>query len=97
MGRPWVQADFGRASVRRCNCFRPHPSLKPQAFLRQLVRGVLPLGKGIVLDPFAGSGSTLAACEAVGYESVGVGRDRKYFDLATEAIAKLSKLALRSD
>jgi site-specific DNA-methyltransferase (adenine-specific) len=74
-----------------------HPSLKPQAFLRQLVRGVLPLGKGIVLDPFAGSGSTLAACEAVGYESVGVERDRKYFDLATEAIPKLSKLALKLD
>lgn len=72
-----------------------HPSLKPQAFLRQLVRGVLPLGKGIVLDPFAGSGSTLAACEAVGYESVGVERDRKYFDLATAAIPKLSNLAMK--
>ena len=74
-----------------------HPSLKPQAFLRQLVRGVLPLGKGVVLDPFAGSGSTLAACEAVGYESVGVERDRKYFDIATEAIPKLSKLAVKLD
>jgi DNA modification methylase len=72
-----------------------HPSLKPQAFLRQLVRGVLPLGKGVVLDPFAGAGSTLAACEAIGYESVGVERDRKYFDLALEAIPKLSKLALK--
>ena len=74
-----------------------HPSLKPQAFLRQLVRGVLPLGKGVVLDPFAGSGSTLAACEAIGYESAGVERDRKYFDLAIEAIPKLSKLALKPD
>ncbi len=74
-----------------------HPSLKPQAFLRQLVRGVLPLGKGVVLDPFAGSGSTLAACEAIGYESMGVERDRKYFDLATEAIPKLSKLAVKPD
>lgn len=74
-----------------------HPSLKPQAFLRQLVRGVLPLGKGVVLDPFAGSGSTLAACEAVGYESVGVERDRKYFDLAVDAIPKLAKLAVKPD
>lgn len=74
-----------------------HPSLKPQAFLRQLVRGVLPLGKGVVLDPFAGSGSTLAACEAIGYESVGVERDRKYFDLAIEAIPKLSKLAMNRE
>ena len=57
----------------------------------------MPLGKGIVLDPFAGSGSTLAACEAIGYESAGVERDRKYFDLATEAIPKLSRLALKAD
>lgn len=74
-----------------------HPSLKPQAFLRQLVRGVLPLGRGVVLDPFAGSGSTLAACEAVGYESVGIERDKKYFDLAVEAIPKLSKVAVKPD
>jgi len=69
-----------------------HPSLKPQAFLRKLVRGVLPLGRGVVLDPFAGSGSTLAAAEAVGYASVGIERDRAYFDLATAAIPKLAAL-----
>jgi site-specific DNA-methyltransferase (adenine-specific) len=67
----------------------PHPSLKPQAFLRLLVRGVLPLGEGIVLDSFAGSGSTLAAAEAVGYESIGLEKDTRYFDLATDAIPKL--------
>ena len=54
----------------------PHPSLKPQAFLRQLVRGVLPLGEGTVLDPFCGAGSTLAAAEAVGYASMGVEKRR---------------------
>lgn len=75
----------------------PHPSLKPQAFLRQLVRGVLPLGKGIVLDPFAGSGSTLAAAEAVAYESIGLERDSEYFDIASEAIPKLTKLKMRTD
>jgi DNA modification methylase len=68
----------------------PHPSLKPQAFLRALVRGVLPLGEGIVLDPFAGSGSTLAAAEAIGYESVGTEKDSRYFESATIAIPKLA-------
>jgi len=43
----------------------PHPSLKPQAFLRKIVRGVLPWGTGIVLDPFSGSGSTIAAAESL--------------------------------
>lgn len=68
----------------------PHPSLKPQAFLRHVVRGVLPRGEGRVLDPFAGTGSTLAACNAVGYASVGVERDRQYFSLAVKAIPKLT-------
>jgi DNA modification methylase len=75
----------------------PHPSLKPQAFLRQLVRGVLPLGKGIVFDPFAGSGSTLAASEAVGYESIGVEKDATYFDVAVKAIPMLAKLSSSGD
>ena len=75
----------------------PHPSLKPQAFLRQIVRAVLPLGTGIILDPFAGAGSTLAAAEAVGYESVGVEKDEQYFDLACKAIPRLMKVSLTAD
>ena len=67
-----------------------HPSLKPQSFMRQLVRAVLPLGIGRVVDTFAGSGSTLAAAEAVGYESAGVERDSTYFDAACEALPKLA-------
>jgi len=67
----------------------PHPSLKPQAFLRHLVRAVLPRGKGIVLDPFAGAGSTLAAAEAVGYKSIGTEKDKHFFTMACKAIPKL--------
>jgi site-specific DNA-methyltransferase (adenine-specific) len=74
-----------------------HPSLKPQDFMRRVVRGVLPLGEGIVLDPFAGSGSTLAAAEAVGYASLGVERDPAYFDLAAEAIPRLAGLKTAGD
>lgn len=72
----------------------PHPSLKPQAFLRRVVRGVLPLGEGTILDPFAGTGSTLAAAEAVGYRSIGIEKDRRYFELASEAIPKLIRFRL---
>ncbi|MFA5775890.1 MAG: DNA methyltransferase, partial [Ilumatobacteraceae bacterium] len=68
------------------------PSLKPQDFLRKLVRAVLPLGHGVVLDPFAGSGSTLAAAEAVGYESIGVEIDPHYIEVARRAISALRNL-----
>lgn len=74
----------------------PHPSLKPQAFLRQIVRASLPLGEGVVLDPFAGSGSTLAAAEAVGYASIGVEMDQKFAALAEKAIPALSRMSLAS-
>jgi site-specific DNA-methyltransferase (adenine-specific) len=74
-----------------------HPSLKPQAFLRKVVRGVLPLGRGVVLDPFAGSASTLAAAEAVGYDSIGIERDESYFSLAREALPRLAGLRVVGD
>jgi len=70
----------------------PHPSLKPQAFMRKVVRAVLPLGEGTVLDPFAGAGSTLAAAEAVGYRSIGIEKDARYFDAARDALPKLMAL-----
>jgi DNA modification methylase len=70
----------------------PHPSLKPQDFLRKVVRAALPLGAGVVLDPFAGSGSTLAAAEAVSYASVGIEKDPAYFKMAEKAIPALASL-----
>lgn len=70
----------------------PHPSLKPQLFMRQIVRASLPLGKGIVLDPFMGGGSTIAAAEAVGYESIGIEHDPAFFEMATAGISRLAAL-----
>lgn len=93
--RPSPAKPFGdviRSSPTRAEerALAPHPSLKPQKFLRQVVRGVLPLGEGVVLDPFCGSGSTLAASEAVGYRSIGIEKDPCYFELACQAIPRLA-------
>ena len=74
----------------------PHPSLKPQAFLRQLVRASLPLEEGVILDPFAGSGSTLAAASHFGFRSVGVEHDPAYVKLATTAISALEAVTCPS-
>ncbi len=78
----------------------PHPSLKPQPFVRQLVRAVLPLGRGTLLDPFMGSGSTIAAAMACGLRSVGIESNRDYYDMAVRAIPLLASLTaeeLRAD
>lgn len=73
----------------------PHPSVKPQAFLRQLVQAVLPVGEGTVFDSFAGCATTLAACEALGVSGVGTEIDPHYYELATSAIPRLATLATR--
>ena len=95
--RPSKERPFGdviRSHPTRAGerALAPHPSLKPQSFLRQVVRGALPLGEGIVLDPFAGSGSTLAAAEAVGYSSIGIEIDPQYVEVAKSAIRLLARL-----
>lgn len=69
-----------------------HPSLKPQAFMRQLVMASLPLGKGVILDPFMGAGSTIAAATAMGLKSVGIEIDPELHAMAVRAIPKLAAL-----
>ena len=70
----------------------PHPSLKPQRFMRQIVRAALPLGVGIIYDPFAGSGSTLAAAEALGYRAIGTDRSLEYMDMGKKAFRRLAEI-----
>ncbi len=69
-----------------------HPSLKPQVLMRQLVRAALPLERGIVLDPFMGAGSTIAAAVSMGLKSVGIESDGKYFAMARSSVPKLAAL-----
>jgi DNA modification methylase len=70
----------------------PHPSLKPQRFMRQLARASLPLEQGVILDPFMGSGSTIAAAAACGLRSIGLESNPEYFTLAKAAIPRLMAL-----
>jgi site-specific DNA-methyltransferase (adenine-specific) len=72
-----------------------HPSLKPQHFLRQLVRAALPLERGVILDPFMGSGSTIAAATACGLDSIGLEVHPDYFQMAVQAIPKLAEYTPR--
>lgn len=88
--QPFSDVIVSAPTRREERAISPHPSLKPQAFMRQIVRACLPLGKGIVLDPFMGGGSTIAAAVAVGYQSVGIEIDHQFFDIAAEAIPGLA-------
>lgn len=63
-----------------------HPCVKPVALMRWLVRLVTPPG-GLVLDPFAGSGSTGIACLLEGMEFVGIEREAEYAAIARARVA----------
>ena len=62
-----------------------HPTVKPLALMRWLVRLVTPPG-GTVLDPFAGSGTTLEAAMLEGFASVGIEREADYLPLIQQRI-----------
>lgn len=94
-GKPFSDVIVSERTPRRERDIADHPSLKPQSFLRQLAWAALPLGEGIIADPFMGSGSTVAAAEAVGVTCVGVERYADCFDLSATAIPRLSVLKVR--
>ncbi len=62
-----------------------HPTVKPLALMRWLVRLVTPPG-GLVLDPFTGSGSTGAATVLEGRQFLGIEKDGRYVDIACARI-----------
>ena len=88
-GKPFADVTPSERTPRRERAVAPHPSLKPQSFMRQMVYAALPLGEGIIADPFMGSGATIAAAEAVGVRAIGVERYRDYYEMACTSIPKL--------
>jgi site-specific DNA-methyltransferase (adenine-specific) len=64
-----------------------HPTEKPDALLQRLLSVVAPPG-GIVLDPFAGSGSTLQASRALDLPSIGIEADERYCEIAAKRLSQ---------
>ncbi len=94
-GTPFEDVIESERTPRKEREIADHPSLKPQSFMRQIVYASLPLGEGIVLDPFMGSGSTVAAAEAIGYACIGIERYEEYYTMSQQAIPVLSRLTTK--
>jgi hypothetical protein len=62
-----------------------HPTVKPVALMRWLVKLITPPG-GTVLDPFAGSGTTLVAARKDSFRAIGVEREPEYVELIRRRI-----------
>ena len=63
-----------------------HPTQKPEALMQWCLS--LAGDAQTVLDPFMGSGTTGVACAQLGKAFTGIERERKYFDIACERIAR---------
>lgn len=96
-GRPFMDVIQSQRTPSEEREVSDHSSLKPQAFLRKLVHASLPLGEGVICDPFMGSGSTLAAAESLGISSIGVERRQDDFDQSIEKIEQLARITVKDD
>jgi DNA modification methylase len=82
----------GRSTTRPRPAPNDHPTVKPIALMRWLVRLLAPEG-GLVLDPFCGSGSTGCAAVAEDRRFLGVDRDSHYIEVAHARITHWATLA----
>ena len=77
-GSKGTAGKYGSAKAPQKNY---HPTVKPIKLMEYLVRLVTPK-EGIVLEPFAGSGTTLIACKQQGFNYIGIEKEQEYCDIA---------------
>lgn len=93
-----LAARVRKGSVIRCQrvqggAVTRHPTEKPVMLMRQLIESSSVIG-GLVLDPFAGSGSTLEAALLEGRRAIGIEIEERYCEVAAE---RLRMLATKSE
>ena len=100
-GETWDASERGRWPANLYHCPKPdrgerddgldddrnlHPTVKPLALMRWLCRLVTPPG-GLILDPFAGSGTTIVAALRENFRVIGIEKDEGYAEIARARIA----------
>jgi len=72
-----------------------HPTVKPVSLIRHFCRMVTPPG-GIVLDPFAGTGTLAAAAQVEGFQSIMIENEKRFQRDIQRRVKKLKVETLRS-
>ena len=63
-----------------------HPTVKPLKLMRYLITLIMPPKDGILLDPFAGSGSTIIAAHQLGVKAIGIEKQAEYVEIANKRL-----------
>lgn len=73
--------------VRSCHGAAVHPTQKPIGIVEPLIEYSSP-PKGVVLDPFMGSGTTGVACLRMGRAFIGIEKDERHFETAVKRLER---------
>jgi len=63
-----------------------HPTVKPLALMRYLITLVAPPTNALILDPFAGSGSTILAAKQLGISAIGIEKQPEYVEISKKRV-----------
>jgi DNA modification methylase len=75
----------GHVTIQKNN----HPTVKPLKLMEYLIKLIMPPKDGILLDPFAGSGTTILAARRLGYTAIGIEKEQQYCEIARARIAQV--------
>ena len=92
-GKKWIQNSISvwsdiRKSTEEARL--KHPAIFPEMLVERLIETFLPLQGDVILDPFAGSGSTIVTAEKMGKTGVGIELSEEYAALANQRIQEVA-------
>lgn len=70
-----------------------HPTVKPLKLMEYLIKLIMPPKDGVLLDPFAGSGTTMLAALKLGYTAIGIEKEQEYCEIARKRLESIESLA----
>lgn len=91
-GKRWIQNSISVWSDIRKSTEEgrlKHPAIFPEMLVERLIETFLPLNGEVILDPFAGSGSTVITAEKMGKTGIGIELSHEYAQVASQRLAEL--------